>query len=250
MTDIHIICLQEVADLAQALARLLRESYGVRLNVGHEARFDLDTSRRPHDIVLAIWSPDVKHQIFISEWAARTGPERLIEISYHVQHLPRVVRDKAVIDFSAWRGEPDGRAWNELNAHLRTAARALEPEKAPPKPAAFALAALSAMAVGGALALRLHAPAPTVAAFEPDLHPIETQTGIGGALDQSEIVEPPSVDDVFGVGRLPPRMASMPRASYTPLMTLAEYHEVEIRDPTLLERLRDFNPLRSRRNDD
>jgi hypothetical protein len=250
MSDIHIVCLQEVAGPAGTLGRLLAaEQHSVRLSVGREALWALEGPRCEQDIVLVIWSPETAHQLHIAEWAARTGPDRLVEITMHVQHPPRVPRREQPIDFTQWRGERGGRAWNALGDRLRAAARTMEPAKAPPKQAAFAMAAMGAMAVGGALALRLHAPDPTMTtSFETD-RPIEAQTGVGGAIDISEVVEPPSVDEVFGAARLPRRLSAMPRAHYEPLVSLTEYEEPEIRDPTLLERISAFNPLRGRRSD-
>jgi hypothetical protein len=246
MASIHIVCAQQGATKADLLERVLTaEEHAVSLNVGRFALHALDTPRDREEFVVVIWSPQAEVQSYLSEWAARTGPERLIELAVNTPHPPKIQRRAPVIDFSHWNGERGGRAWNAFNERLRSLVRAAEMAKTPPLQAAAALAAVGALIVGGGVVARMETPAgPTMLAMTPEPAPVvSSPTGVGGSIAIEELFEPPSVEDLAG-GGLPPRVATLTRYHATELDIAAPYEPVELRDPTLLERIRDFNPLR------
>jgi hypothetical protein len=251
MATIHIVCAQQAARTAELLERVLTaEEHLVTVSSGRFALLALETPREQEEFVIVIWSPQAEAQTYLAEWAARTDPDRLIELSVSTPHPPKIQRRAPVIDFSAWRGERGGRAWNALTERLRAVIRAAELAKTPPLQAAAALAAMGALVIGGGLMVRMESGpvAPTIA-MTPDAPPvISSPTGIGGAVEIEDLFEPPSVGELPG-GPLPPRLAALTRYHPAPLAEIGPYEPAELRDPTLLERIRDFNPLRSDRRD-
>lgn len=248
MIDIRIVCTHDAMKVAEILVRLLEaEQHIVRLTCGRQAYHDLEAAKELDEAVLMIWSPAAPMQEYMLAWAERTDPERLVEIA-RAPGAPKIAREAPVIEFAAWRGERGGRAWNTLNDRLRTIARAMEPAKPPPRYAAVALGVAGFVAVGGAFVVRVNdvAPEQQVAATAPATLPFSEATGVGGAV---AFIEPPSAEDVFALPRLPSRVAPLTPQPHPTLYLVEPYEPMEIRDPTLLEILRDINPLRGRRND-
>jgi hypothetical protein len=247
MIDIRTVCTHDGKKLANMLVRLLEaEEHHVRLTFGRQSLSELEAAKEASDAVLIIWSPDAPSQIYMLEWARSIAPERLVEISL-TPGWPRINRVAPVIDFSAWRGERGARAWNALNERLRAVQRAQEPSQTP-KRAALALGLASVAAVGVAAVVRANdnpAPAPT----DEFVHTAQAdaRSGLGGAL---VAIEPPSVEDVFMI-----QSTRMPRVPLIPapaadLVEVQPFDPPEMRDPTLLERLRALNPLRFVDRDD
>jgi hypothetical protein len=250
MATIHIVCAQQAARTAEMLQRLLTaEEHHVTQRSGRSALLALETPRAPDEVVVVIWSPEAESQPYVAEWAARTDPDRLIELSVSTPHPPKIHRRAPVIDFTSWRGEQGGRAWNALMERLRAIVRAAENSKSPPLQAAAALAAIGTLIVGGGVVARVEAPPVTAGmalAPEPVLV-VSSPTGIGGT-GVADLIEPPSAEDLTG-GTLPPRVATLQRHHGAPLFVEVEpYQDVELRDPTLIERIRDLIPLRRDNN--
>jgi hypothetical protein len=250
MTDIRTVCTHDAKKLADTLVRLLEaEQHAVRLTYGRQSLAELEAAKEARDAVLIIWSPDAPSQTYMLEWARNIAPERLIEIAL-APGWPRIDRKAPVIDFTTWRGERGARAWNALNDRLRAVARALEPPKPPPKRAALALGLASVAAVGVAAVVRMNEPADAPALAEEPLQTAHGEeplgVGVGGPLDA---VEPPSADEPL-LQRLPnPRFSPLQPIPEPDLMEIEPYTPPEIRDPTLMERLRALNPLRGDRSD-
>lgn len=252
MIDIRIVCTHDAAKVAEMLTRLLEaEQHIVRLTMGRQAYHDLEATQDAREAVLMIWSPAAPGQEYMLAWADRTAPERLVEIS-RAPGAPKIKRLAPIIDFSGWRGERGGRAWSALNDRLRTVARVYEPSKGPSQQAVMLMGLASVVAVGGALAVRMNDVAPTQTANESTSNTImfadAGDAGIGGA---TAFVEPPSADDVFRLPRPPSRISMLQARTSVILADLEPNPPMEIRDPTLLERLQGLNPLRDlTRNDD
>lgn len=244
MTDIRTVCTHDAKKLADTLVRLLEaEQHSVRLTYGRQSLIELEAAKEARDAVLIIWSPDAPSQTYMLEWARNIHPERLIEIAL-APGWPRIDRKAAVIDFTTWRGERGARAWNALNDRLRAVARALEPPRPPPKRAALALGLASVAAVGVAAVVRMNEPAdaPTLPEEPTQTAQSEEPLGVGGPLDA---VEPLSAPDEPPLRRMPnPRFVPLQPVPEPDLMRIEPYTPPEIRDPTLLERLRAFNPWR------
>ncbi len=238
MIDICIVCTYDAVKFAEALVRLLEaEQHNVRLWYGRQSLQAMDEAKASRAAVLLVWSCNAPTQHYMLEWANCVSPDRLIEVAL-APTAPPLDRLAPIIDFSQWRGERGGRAWSALNERLRTITRALDPPKAPPKQAIFAMGLASVAAVGGAFMVRVNEPesiaAPAQVAIAEDL-------GIGGAV---EAVEPASAEELEWIEpvralRYDPIEAAPLQLVERPLPELPE-----LRDPTLLERLANLNPLR------
>lgn len=250
MATFHIVCAQQAARTAEALERLLSaEGHSVTHWSGRAALLALGTAHDNDGFVVVIWSPEAETQPYLAEWAARTEPDRLIELALSTPYPPKIQRRAPVIDFTNWRGERGGRAWNAFADRVRAVVRAAEIAKTPPKQAAAALVAMGALVVGGGLMVRMETPAAPEVAFQPEPAPVYTApTGVGGG-EIANLVEPPSIEEALGGPHLPPRISTLPRFQPTSLDDVEPFEPVDLRDPTLLERIRDFNPLRSNRRD-
>ncbi len=251
MIDIRIVCTHDAAKVAEMLTRLLEaEQHVVRLTVGRQAYHDLEATKDAEEAVLMIWSPAAPGQEYMLAWAERTAPERLVEIS-RAPGAPKIRRVSPVIDFSTWRGERGGRAWNALNERLRAVTRLYEPPKGPSQQAVMLMGLASVAAVGGALAVRMNdiAPAQTeqIASVETIQFADAGDAGIGGA---TTFVEPPSADELFRLPRPPSRIPLLPHRTSAILMEPEPAPVMDIRDATLLERLQGLNPLRELARDD
>lgn len=245
MIDIRIVCTHDAMKVAEMLVRLLEaEQHVVRLTCGRQAYHDLEAAKDSDEAVIMIWSPAAPMQEYMLAWAERTDPQRLIELA-RAPGAPKLTRIGAVIEFTQWRGERGGRAWNALNDRLRTVSRVLEPAAPPPRQAVMALGAAGLLAIGGAFIVRINdvAAPQQQAETAPATLPFSEATGIGGAV---EFIEPASVEDMYRLPRLPSRIAPLTPQSHPSLYLVEPYEPAEIRDPTLLERLRDINPLRDR----
>jgi hypothetical protein len=223
--------------------RLLEaEQHQVRLSYGRQALHALEETRAAPVAVLLIWSADAPAQHYMLEWAHAIGPERLVEIA-RAKGAPRLPHHAPVIDFSTWRGERGGRAWNTLAERLRSVERVVQPPKAPPKQAIAAMGLASIAAMAGAVMVRTQAPDAVAPEGGADFVQIE-EVAIGGAL---EALEPPSVEDLELDAPLQPvRFTQHPAAELEGPQYLAGVELPELRSPTLLERLSDLNPLRGR----
>lgn len=242
MTDIRIVCAHDALKLAETLTRLLEaEQHRVRLTYGRQALAALEESRGLHEAVLLVWSPNARSQTYMLEWSRSVDVTRLCEIS-RASDYPLIKRRAPVIDFSQWRGERGGRAWNALNERLRAVGDVLNPPKGPSRESVAALAFGVAAAMVGAVVVRMdtvHETMPdtaqeTVATLE------ETDVGVGGPLTA---IEPASVNDdllrfrAIGAGLEP--LGSEPS---TRLADLPDVSTLTLREQTLFERVTDLIP--------
>lgn len=245
MIDIRTICTHDARKLAETLVRLLEaEEHVVQLTYGRQSLHELEEAKASRDAVLLIWSPDAPSQTYMLEWARQIDPERLVEVAL-TDGWPRIDRKAPVIDFSKWRGERGAKPWNALNERLRVVARGLEPPKPPPARAALALGAASLAAVGVAFVVRVNdAPVTTTEQAAPE-HAVAAlpapRMSVGGAV---VAIEPASVEDLAALQRLSvPRFDALELTPAPDLVQLAAYEPVELRPPTLMERIVALNPL-------
>jgi hypothetical protein len=250
MTAIRIVCSFDAAGTAEALMRLLAaEQHDVSLSKGRQSLGDLAAARTSREAVVLIWSQDAQGMHYMHEWAAAIEAGRLIEIA-RAGSGPRASRRAPAIDFSQWRGERGGKAWNALADRLRQVFAQWEP----PKPlsvrtaaaaiGAGALAALSGVVIMGATepqtapktdpsyddSARLFAGLPDAAAG-----------GMGGVINA---VEPGAVDTFVLQA---PRLQMHP-AAHDPLDErtpdpLLRNDAPPPRERSLIERLAELNPL-------
>lgn len=242
MIDIITVSTHDAKKLAADLVRLLEaEEHSVRMLVGRQSQTSIEDAKTSRDAVLIIWSEDAPSQTYMREWLRQSDATRLIEIATTPGWPERKDRKAPVIDFSSWRGERGGRAWNALSDRLKAVSRVVEPPKPPARHAAIALGIVSIAAVGVAMSVRANQDliAPTTDA------PVETQVAeldaptdaVGGAI---YAIEPASVDDL---ATLPPlRPINMQALHIAPLeFSQARIATIpEVRDPTLIERLQNF----------
>lgn len=246
MIAIHIVCTYDGVPLAETLMRLLEaEEHAVRMSFGRGSANDLEAAKASSDAVLLIWSSDAPGQHYMKEWAKQIPEQRLVEIA-SAAGWPRSERKAPVLDFTTWRGTRGARAWNALNERLRHMQRALEPQRPPPKRAALALGLASLAAVSGAIMVRVNQDEPKFAPIESgDVQSIAVldnpSVGVGGPL---RAIEPASIDELTIAHPPNPRIALLDAGPAPRLMELAPYEPVELRDPTLIERIGEFNPLR------
>lgn len=243
MIDIITVSTHDAKKLAADLVRLLEaEEHNVRLLVGRQSQTAIEDAKTSRDAVLIIWSEDAPSQTYMREWLRQSDPTRLIEIATAPGWPERKDRKAQVIDFSSWRGERGGRAWNALSDRLKVVSNVVEPPKPPARHAAIALGIVSIAAVGVAMSVRNNQDliTPTTDA------PLETQVAaeldaptdaVGGAI---YAMEPASVDDLAS---LPPlRPINMQALHIAPIeFEQARFAPVpDVRDPTLIERLQSF----------
>jgi len=243
MIDVRIVCAHDALPLAEAITRLLEaEGRRVRTAFGRQSLDELDDARGACEAVLMIWSPNARSQTYMHAWAQAIDPARLIEVAHGASDWPAIKRKAPVIDFAKWRGQRGARCWRALGERLVGITNILVPPK-PPLHAIAAAGAAGLAVVSGAVALRLHTTAPNDIAGPPmqEAAVADELSGVGGPL---EAIEPASMED--GVLRIR-RHEPLPLIEATPTEPLAELPEAgrfELRDPTLLERLNDYNPLR------
>lgn len=243
MINVRIVCTHDAVTLAETLTRLLEaEEHRVRLTYGRQALSELEGARDARDAVLLIWSPNARTQTYMIEWARNIEPSRLIEIARGTSDWPTIKRLAAVIDFTQWRGERGARAWKTLNERLGAIARALAPPKPVPAKALLAMGFASAAAVAGAVVVRVNTPLEETVAPAPleEIASADPASGVGGPLSA---IEPASLEDEVLRVRHYPELEPL-GASAAPLEGLVRYEEIELRDPTLRERIEAYNPLR------
>lgn len=251
MIDVTIVCTHDAVKTAEMLTRLLEaEEHQVRLLHGRQSASAMQAVKASNDAVLLIWSANAPSQHYMLEWARNIDQARLIEIG-RAAGWPRSERKAPVIDFVQWRGERGGRAWNALNDRLRLIQRQFEPAKPPPRRAAMALGLASIAAVGGAVMVRMNdqtieaAPMTGVSNEQIAEAPLDPAAGLGGAVNA---FEPASAEDEFRP-IWAARYSALPHLA-PDLLHPSSYSAPELRDPTLMERITAFNPLRDNDRDD
>lgn len=244
MIDIRIICTHDALKLAETLTRLLEaEQHRVGLSYGRQALNALEAAREEKSAVILIWSPDARSQTYMLEWARNIDASRLVELARTLD-CPRIQRKAPVVDFTTWRGERGGRAWDALCDRLRGVQRVLEPPKPVSGRAVAAFGLVTAVAMAGAIAERVNS------AFEPTqmansanaqlLPAPNPDTGVGGPL---AAIEPASLDDELRF-RFPSDVALLDTSSGLTYADIPDIAPKTLREETLLERLNSFNPLR------
>jgi hypothetical protein len=245
MIDIISVSTHDAKKLAADLVRLLEaEEHTVRMHVGRQSQGAIEDAKNSRDAVLIIWSEDAPSQTYMREWLSQIEASRLVEIATTPGWPERKDRSAPVIDFSNWRGERGGRAWNALSDRLKTVARMIEPPKPPARHAAVMLGIVSMAVVGVAAGVRNQQSfAPETATTTPQQEVVQLEAptdAVGGALYATE---PASVGDIDA---LPPlRVLGVAPMHLAPI----EFTQVnldpipEVRDPTFIERLQTFNPL-------
>lgn len=242
MIDIISVSTHDAKKLAAELVRLLEaEEHTVRMLVGRQSQAAIEDAKTSRDAVLIIWSEDAPSQTYMREWLSQIDSSRLVEIATAQGWPERKDRKAPVIDFSTWRGERGGRAWNALSDRLKTVARGIEPPKPPARHAAIALSIVSIATVGVAVSVRnnqdLITPPTQDTAHEQVVQLDAPHDSVGGAIVS---IEPASVDDLSAVANL--RTLNMAPIHFAP----TELAQVrldpipEVRDPTLMERLQQF----------
>lgn len=247
MIDIITVSTHDAKKLAADLVRLLEaEEHTVRMLVGRQSQLAIEDAKSSRDGVLIIWSEDAPSQTYMREWLAQIDPARLIEIATAPGWPERKDRKAAVIDFSNWRGERGGRAWNALSDRLKAVANMIEPPKPPARHAAAMLGIVSIAVVSVAAGVRngqdIIVPPTQETANEQVVQLDAPHDSVGGAI---VTIEPASVEDLASVPPLRPlnvRPLSLPPIELT-RVNLPPIPEV--RDPTLVERIQQFV-----RNDD
>lgn len=253
MIDVRIICTHDAAKLAETLTRLLEaEEHRVHLTIGRQALGELEAARQTKDAVLLIWSPDARSQTYMREWASKIEAVRVIDLTL-MEDWPRLGRKVTAIDFSQWRGERSNRnpAWRLLNERLLGVARVLNPPKPPPKYAPLALGLASVAALASAVVLRVndHGILPNAPdAPQDQLVAADPSAGLGGPVST---VEPASMLDatMMPVRDFPDATLMREATSTLQMASLPTLRDYELRDPTILERISAFNPLRSNERD-
>jgi len=251
---VRIICTLDASKLAEDLRRLLSaEEHAVEICCGRQSLVFLEAARELREAVLLIWSVDAPSSHYMMQWVAHIDAHRIVEISR--TRLPANFAEQRgkIIDFSKWEGQRGGPSWRDLEGRLAEITRATEPPKPPPRYAAMALAAVSAIAVSEAALVRMHdvhhdamastsedatpqaqPPAPIV--HVADAH-IDSE-GEGGPLTVSEPASEP-VDDVTQLTRAVRRTALLDGPPGQGLTTAHVAPEIRYanNNPWLLDRL-------------
>jgi hypothetical protein len=253
MIDIVTICTYDARKIAAELVRLLEaEQHQVRLIFGRQSQHELEEVKAAKNAVLIIWSADAPGSSYFLEWARQIDAGRLVEIATAPGWPMRADRKAPVVDFSGWRGERGGRAWNALNERLRAVSRVMDPPKPPAKHAALALSIVSVAAVGVALGVRADQ-APQLTPHAPETTELQTAqleaptVAVGGATYD---LEPGSIEDLSAIPNVRPlRMPLYDGPEPLELARLDSGPLPAVRDPTLMERIRDI-PLFGANNSD
>lgn len=242
MIDIISVSSHDAKKLAADLVRLLEaEEHTVRMLVGRQSRLAIEDAKSSHDAVLIIWSEDAPSQSYMLEWLSQIDAARLIEIATAPGWPERKGRKAPVIDFSSWRGERGGRAWNALSDRLKAVANIIEPPKPPARHAPIMLGVVSLAAVGLAAGVRENQDAiiaPVQEAAHEHVAQLEApHDSVGGAIVP---IEPASMDDLAAVPNL--RQLNVAPLQMAPIeLTQVRLDPIpEVRDPTFIERLQQF----------
>lgn len=197
MIDVRIVCTHDAAQVAERLRRLLgAEDHNVDICKGRVSLHAIEASQARREAVLLIWSLDAPTQHYMLEWAQRSDPVRLVEIA-RTPGAPRIDgRRSPVIDFTTWSGERGNGPWRALVERLKVVARATEPAKPPPMRAMMAMGAASAMALTGAVVVRVNDNITAPEAEEEQLVQavVTEEFAQGGAI---EAIEPASEEEVL-----------------------------------------------------
>jgi hypothetical protein len=244
MIDIITVSTHDAKKTASDLARLLEaEEHRVRLIIGRQSEIAIPEAKESLDAVLIIWSEDAPSQTYMREWLRQIDASRLVEVATAPGWPERRDRKAPVIDFTNWRGERGGRAWNALNERLRQVTRVIEPPKPPPRHAALALGLASVAAVGVAMGVRLNDSPLVPTTEEQTLQTVQLEAptqNVGGAV---YAVEPASMDDLATLPPIRPLRIAPIEMHEIDFYVLRNEPIPEVRDPTLMERLSRFNPL-------
>jgi hypothetical protein len=242
MIDIITVSTHDAKKLAAELVRLLEaEEHTVRMLVGRQSQTAIEDAKSSRDGVLIIWSEDAPSQSYMLEWLTKIDASRLIEIATAPGWPERKDRKAPVIDFSNWRGERGGRAWNALSDRLRAVANMIEPPKPPARHAAVMLSIVSLATVAVAIGVRdnqnLITPPTEEKANEQVVQLDAPHDSVGGAIVS---MEPASIEDLAAVPNLRPLNLSPIHLAPTELSQVRLDPIPEVRDPTLIERLQQF----------
>lgn len=248
MIDVRIVCSRDALTFAETLMRLLTaEGHHVRLCFGRASMQELQAAKSERDAVLLVWSFEAPTQHYMLEWERGIPHTRIVEIA-RAPGAPQSEKRPAPIDFSSWRGERGGRAWNSLSERLRNVERALEPSRPVPARAAIAMGLVSAAAVTGALFVRANdttAPGPVIGS-DFAASDESREAALGGPLTYEEPASLESTDIEFNARLY--RVARMPEFNAQPLTDLSTGAPPQLRERTLLERLATLNPLQAEDN--
>ncbi|MGE0595720.1 MAG: hypothetical protein AB7P07_05115 [Hyphomonadaceae bacterium] len=239
MLNIRIVCTYDALKTAQTLMRVLAaEGHVVDITYGRAALAQADSVVSGEAIIL-IWSLDAPFAHYMLHWRQTADPERLIEIARAPGYPDFGKRRAPVIDFSTWGGERAGGSWRALQERLRIIARANEPPRPVPIRATVALGAVSALAVGGALMLRVDdvGSVPT-APTEDFVAASDLQHGLGGPMTLEEPASADDVDLTFRRLRTAQPIEADPTGVLLTSRAIAE--PLELREPQLLDRLYDL----------
>jgi hypothetical protein len=249
MVDIRIVCARDAVKTAETLRRLLEaEQHRVDVSFGRHSLDQFTHALDSGEIALLIWSANAPGAHYMLEWAERFDRRRVIEIA-DATGWPELKRTAPVIDFVGWNGTRGSKAWLALSERLRPFARVREIKAPPPRKAMLALGAAAAAAMVGAVVVRVHAgPVDLPAPATPDQEALHVNAGggVGGPLESTaeDAVEPPSIEDVLSVEA--PHVAPIQQLHVVRTLNLAALPEltpIHIRQPTLLERLAELNPI-------
>jgi hypothetical protein len=244
MIDVITVSTHDAKKLVADLVRLLEaEEHRVRVISGRHADREIEAARDSRDAILMVWSEDAPSSSYMREWLRQSDPYRLVEIATAPGWPERKDRKGAVIDFSNWRGERGGRAWNALNDRLRAVANYIDPPKPPAKHAAMAMGLASLAAVTVAIGVRSNqdvAPAPATQEPQQTVQLEAPTDSVGGAIYS---VEPASIEDLSAVPNVRPLRATPLEFQSVEFIELQNEPLPEVRDPTLMERIRALNPL-------
>lgn len=248
MATVRIVCTYDAVKIAETLARLLgAEGDDVRISYGRQSLDALPAAREAKEAVILMWSHEAPSAHYMLEWANAIAPDRLAEIA-RASGWPRTNRRASVIDFSTWRGERGGRAWNMLAERLRAIYRIVDPRPEPLRLPAIGVGLAGVAAAGVALIIGVEGPGD----FKDFAYDSEKVTlalidgdGMGGPMDA---LEPASIGDGdammrFAVRGLGPNAAPLPEFSQAPLPPVAAYEPVDVREPNWMDRLIAFNPI-------
>jgi hypothetical protein len=221
---------------------LYAEEHRVRVISGRHSAAEIDTAKTSRDAILMVWSKDAPSSSYMRDWLRESDPSRLVEVATATGWPERKDRKAPVIDFSNWRGERGGRAWNALNDRLKAVANIVDPPKPPALHAAVGLGVASLAAVVVAIGVRTGEAPVNTPALEPQqtAQTLEAPTvAVGGA---AYAMEPASLEDLAMVPDVRP--LRMPLVELTPEPEVASLRNAplpEVRDPTLFERIRELN---------
>jgi hypothetical protein len=242
MIEIIAVSTHDARKVVADLVRLLEaEEHRVRVISGRHPAAEIDAAKTSRDAILMVWSKDAPSSSYMRDWLRESDSSRLVEIATATGWPERKDRKAPVIDFSNWRGERGGRAWNALNDRLKAVANIVDPPKPPALHAAVGLGVASLAAVVVAIGVR-SSEAPMNAPLEPQqtAQTLEAPTvAVGGAV---YVMEPASLEDLALVPDIRP--LRMPLVELTPepeVVALRNAPLPEVRDPTIMERIRELN---------